>query len=931
MRRFLVIFLSVFSVVCFCASTVSASLRDTIDLKGKWYYRLREAPVSIPAEGMISIPGTLDTNRKGIHVPESDNTSQLSRLFNYSGDVSYVREVVIPESWKDKEIELFIERTRPTRLKIDGHSIGINNRISSPQRYNLTGILTPGKHRLHIIVNNSDSIPDAIRRNSNESSEYTQTSWNGMLGKIHLEAKDRISISYVKIIPDYEKEGFEVELSLSKVSPKKITVEASVPGGKIIKKDIKRFTGFEKLFIPWPKSVTLWSEYTPQVLPVTFSLKDGKAKKDELTINAGASKFAADGSIFRINEDPVFLRGTVNSAVFPLTGHPPMEEEWWDNYFKILKNYGFNHVRFHTWTPPEAAFTAADKIGIYIQAELPLWGEFDRDRKRQDKFLRDEMEGILLEYSSHPSFVMFSLGNELWGDISLMQEYLQLAKIINPKPLMTTGSNVYLGLNGPLEGDEFLVASRIGEEPDGMLRGSFSFADMDTGGILNSSYPNSIWNYSEAVKKSNVPVISHEVGQYQTYPDFNERLKYVGIFRADNFNEFERRAREAGTFIKNEKYHEASGKAAVNLYKRETEAAFRTPGMGGFQLFGLQDYPGQGTALVGLLDAFMDSKGIVSEEEWRRSCADLVILAEFPKFSFHEEEEVEISLLAANFTSRFNPLDSLIWSTSFDDGVLHGVDQKGISNIGKISLTMPKVKIPVKETLILSSPGGEILNSYDFYVYPEKKKHIKNVTVTSDMEEALRLLEKGGRVILYPDSSTVKDASIGPLYINDFWNYRLYRTICDKLNLPASPGSLGMFIDDTHPAFELFPTESYTDVQWYPIIANSRPLIIDRLPKDVDPIVEVIDNTERNFRLALILECNVEKGKLLIISSDMEKASQYPEGEWLLQSLTEYMGSKNCKPEITLTPQQVINLLTKPSDARRIKELKNEIYDSKWE
>jgi len=62
------------------------------------------------------------------------------------------------------------------------------------------------------------------------------------------------------------------------------------------------------------------------------------------------------------------------------------------------------------------------------------------------------------------------------------------------------------------------------------------------------------------------------------------------------------------------------------------EAALRTKNLAGFQLLDLQDYPGKGTALVGILDAFMDNKKLISKEQWNQSCNDVVLLLEFPRY-----------------------------------------------------------------------------------------------------------------------------------------------------------------------------------------------------------------------------------------------------------------------------------------------------------
>ncbi|MCH5238214.1 MAG: beta-glycosidase [Muribaculaceae bacterium] len=922
-RRSCVFFIFLISFIrCYPGSVV----RDTINLCGEWDYRLLGAPLSIPGEGTILLPNTLDLAHKSVYNPESEITDQLRREFSFSGEAIYSNSIDIPDSWKDRYIELFIERTRPSKLWVDDIPFDNCSHISSPQRYNLSSVLTPGRHKISIAINNEDSIPLGIRHNSHECSESTQTNWNGILGNFQLESRPLFHIVNFSALTAENKQVL-FKINFSEPSPFPVSLKLRLDGSLISSVNLQKGTANPDILVELPDSVNYWSAANPYLYLLTIELYDKNGELlDKYSEITGFRKFKTGGNSFLINGDPVFLRGTVNAAVFPMTGHPPLNKEAWIDYFSTLKSYGFNHVRFHSWTPPEACFLAADETGIYIQTELPIWGELDRDLKFQESFLKKDLEGIMDSYSRHPSFVLFSVGNELWGDISLMKEFMERAQELDSDILTTYGSNVYLGMNGQIGDEDFLVISKFDDDIKKSVRGSHSFADDHTGGFFNSHHPNNSETFSYALNNVTVPVIAHETGQYQMYPLFSETEKYQGILKSDNLKEFEKRAGEAGTIRKNEKFAEASGKWAAKLYKAEMEMSQRTPGIGGFQLFGLQDYPGQGTSLIGILDPFMDSKGIISPEDWRQSCDDIAIYAEFPKFCFYDDEKIEIPIKTVNYTSDSEAIKLIDWQTDFAEGSIIAKPGKGLISNGNIRLDMPKVSQPKKFSLNLRDNSNLSSNKYDFWVYPKDAPIVRNVFITKNLDEALSLLNKGERVILCPDSALVANASIDPLFTTDFWNYRMYRTICDEMGLQPSPGTLGLLINDTHPVFQKFPTDNHSDWQWWPVIHHSRPIIIDRLPKDFDPIIEVIDNVERNFRIALMIECNVGRGRLLILSTDMEKAAKYPEGKWLLQSVKEYMGSKECKPLLTLTAEQVTNLLTKPSRTRLIKELKNETY-----
>lgn len=895
--------------------------REIMDLSGVWNYKLLYAPDSIPDAGKIILPGTLDEQHLSVFNAETIDSNQLRREYSFEGEVVYSKEIEVPVNWAGKEIFLNIERTKPSAVFIDGELIGSNTRISSPQNYNVTDYLSPGIHTLEISVDNGISIPPIIRNTSHANSESTQTNWNGILGKMLFEVRNPFHIEKIEVIDKNPGDIPALNIIFSSPAPDNFFLLANINKDKKIKKEIKK--GVSSVLIPVETSINdYWSALNPTLREITLEIMNKKKEiVDDFSFSTGFRSFSTMGKSFIVNGYPVFLRGTVNAAVFPLTGYSPTDLKSWNEYFSILKDYGLNHVRFHSWTPPEAAFTAADNLGIYILTELPLWGEMDRDLKFQNQFLQDELMGIMEAYAQHPSFVLFSPGNELWGDISLMREYMVEARKINPRILSSYGTNVYLGLNGEMGGEDFIVSSKTSGNPKSEIRGSVSFLDSPGGGYLNTNYPNNSFNYNNALKDISVPMISHEVGQYQTYPDFSQIGKYKGILKPDNIKEFKRKAYESGLLNKNLMFSEASGKWATKLYKAELEGAMRTKGLAGIEIFGIQDYPGQGSAFIGILDSFMDSKGFIEPSEWQQSFSDLTVIAELPKYCFVSNESVEVPILKVNFTDNPDSLENIYWKTDFAEGDFSASDVSGVNPETIISLKMPPVKKPKKMELSFASVDGKILNKYDLWIYPEEIKEIKNVAVTNKLNEALSLLQEGGTVLFYTDSATVSATSLEPQFVPDFWNSRMYQKLSREMKDQESPGTLGLYINKDHPAFKNFPTDSHSDWQWYEIVSNSRPLITDRLPKEVNPIISVIDNIDRSYPLALMLECKVGKGKLMILSVDLDNIIDYPEGRWFLHSIKEYMGSKDFKPDLSLNEKQVIDLITKPTAGRRIKEL----------
>ena len=909
----------------------------SLSLAGEWNVTLGDAKEVKHA----MLPGTIDTNHLGFAPSDTTETTHLTRLYAYKGKATYSRTIEIPKQWKKAAVELFLERTKPTWVYVDGNLVDSCNFISTPQRYILPKLKT-GKHQLDIVVDNSRGVPEQVYGSSHAYTEDTQTNWNGIIGEISLK---------------------QVELKAG-----------------------------QKL-----KSGMVQSEsrqYTGKVLPC---FRD----------------FRIEGAHFYADGHPVFLRGKHDAAVWPLTGHVDMTVEGWMKYLGICSAYGINHVRFHSWCPPEAAFVAADSLGIYLQPELPFWGSFDDKDEKLMAFLHQEGENILREYGHHPSFRMMALGNELWGSIDKMKEFVDDFRKIAPDKYYTFGSNYYLGYQGVKEGMDYFTTCRIGGEGWGKYnthtRGSFSFADAYDGGIINHFRPNTTMNFDEACDKwaspqpwqrqdveqtsykraAGIPIISHETGQFQTYPDFREIKKYTGVLYPYNFEIFRRRLAAAGMLSQADDFHKASGLWSVKLYKADIEMDLRTKNMAGFQLLDIQDYPGQGSAFVGILDAFMESKGITTANEWHQWCSSVVPLLVTDRFCYDENEMMNAKVQIANYGGESLKGKKLVWKLDYaldenfgDDAAPNTganidrfnqpsplaqgeipitTDEEGLIDIGEIHHKMKvmadgfndgngtclDVKIPSRKVILtLDIDYGRYdarrhRNTYDLWIYTTEKSldiYKKGVVITSDLtDEVAKKLEKGAKVLWLPTTSknfvasadTISQAgnatpyTVGGLFQTDYWNYRMFKTICENNKKTVSPGTLGILTNPKHPIFCDFPTEMHTNWQWFPVIKESHPLVLDNFAKGVKPIVQVIDNIERNHKLGLVMEWKVGAGKLLVCMSDLEKASEYPEGRAFYESVLSYMRSPEFAPQSEIT---IANLRKKLKEEPRqisLKELNN--------
>ncbi len=891
--------------VLYLISVMVARPQSHINLSGVWNVRAGNAM------GEVKLPGSLSENKIGDVVKDSA-TNMLSEQYGFVGKAKYEREINVPATWMNKVAALYIERSKVTEVFINGTAVGSQNSVSAPHVYLLKNVLKPGKNKIAITVDNTKSLLPL--GGSHAYSEHTQTNWNGILGKFYLRCLNDVDINNVRI--DAQTNGscqlklFVLHLNSEKKSAKKIAITIRDASKKnVARKSVSIVAGTgltEHSILLRVQNPKLWDEYDPYLYSVSISI----AGEYNEAFKFGFRKFETKAGQFINNGRVVFLRGTHEGGVFPLTGYPPMNKEDWINYYRSLKEYGINHVRFHSWTPPQASFEAADETGVFLQPELPLWGHYKTGDTVLFNYMKSEGERIMNAYGNHPSFVMFALGNELEGDTSLMAKMVTGLKTHDSRHLYALGSNNFYWNPQTHPVEDFFVAMRHGKEAEDYstdLRGSFSFADSKGGGIINSLTPNTTRNFSKAIRGLNKPAIGHETGQYQVYPDYKEMSGYIGVLRPLNFAVFKNRLQKAGMLSKADDFLKASGALSALCYKEEIEMALRTPGFGGFQLLDIKDYPGQGTALVGILNAFRKSKSVISKQAWNGFCNDVVPLASFEKYCLVNNELFETSVNIANYgkadvkgkqvTCVLKDCNGTVLFQKVYAGSV--IKQGSITHIGDLKIPLDKITQPSQLIFSIELAGTIYKNYWNIWVYPAedtitiREGMIDGVMVTRNKERFESAKEQGTPVLYIPLHSEIMDKSVGGLFITDFWNYTVFKGAAEKMKREPSPGTLGIITDPAHPLFKGFPTDFHTNWQWWNIIKHSRPMILNDMPGSYFPVVQVIDNIDRNHKLGLIYECPGTKAKVLVCAADLFSCADQPEVKALFKTMIEYVRVNN--------------------------------------
>jgi hypothetical protein len=915
-----------------------------MDLSGEWGFKIdsldvgeNESWFSKDLTDVVKLPASMAENGKGNDVTVNTNWTGnmwndslwykdpkmkkyrqkgnvkvpfwLTPVKDYKGAAWYQKTVNIPEDWKNKKINLHLERVHwESTVWVDDKKVGMQNTLGTSHDYDLSEVLTTGSHVISIRVDNR--IKDInVGIDAHSVSDNTQSNWNGIVGDIQLRATPKLSLGLVKLYPDVSNKTVKVVVQIENYSEAKNVQlmlqakEKSIDGNTLdaLKKEISLNSNNEVVLeYDMGDNPKLWDEFNPNLYEMQLTLKSDEGI-DTKGIDFGMRDFKADGTVFKINGRPIYLRGTLECAIFPKTGYPPTDVDAWKRIFEIIQAHGLNHMRFHSWCPPEAAFQAADEMGVYIQAEASAWLANLGDGTPVDTWLFKEGEAIINAYGNHPSFVMMTYGNEPSGKYhkEYLTKYVNHFKDFDNRRLYTSGAGYPY-----LENMDYY--NHRGPRIQGWNENLKS--------VINAKAPQTEFDWSKFIDKTPMPYVSHEMGQWCVYPNFKEMSKYTGVLKPKNFEIFKETLEENGMEKLADSFLLASGRLQTLCYKADIEAALRTMGMAGFQLLDLHDFPGQGTALVGVLDAFWDEKGYVSPQEFSQFSGQTVPLARLQQRTFKNTDTLSATIEIAHFGE--NELKNVVpeWTlTTFDgsvfaNGKLDKIDISIGNGIQLGTIHQPLNDIEKAQKLTLNIIVNNYKNTWDIWVYPNENTSIPTENsfkvVHKFDSNIIKFLESGGSVLL-----NITKGDIAPEYGGDigigfssiFWN--------TSWTKEQKPHTLGILCNPEHPALADFPTEYHSNWQWWDAMSHSNAIIFDEIP-EINPIVRVIDDWFKNRKTALIFEAKVGKGKLLFSGIDLHtNLNKRLEAQQLLYSLKKYMVSEDFNPRTTLSINEINKLL----------------------
>jgi hypothetical protein len=772
--------------------------------------------------------------------------------------------------------------------------------------------------------------------------------WIGLLGRLELQAHPRVSLSTVDLYPDIRQGAVRLRWVVANPAQSRgkvvVTVNVASPdAGDASPEKPESTSNYQQptsntqqrsgRWRSWTFDLTgepeqvyegtlklespirLWDEFNPCLYELTVGLQSGDSV-DNRHVVFGMRELGRCGTQFTINGKTTFLRGTLEDFIFPLTGHPPVDVESWRKVISIAKLYGLNLFRFHSCCPPEAAFQAADELGFYFQVELPGTScpETDED-PRIDEFLTAELKQILRWYGNHPSLLLVSMGNEqliatgkpefLRRHQAVLAKKVALGQQTDPRHFYTSTSHPYSA--GRID-DYFVSAWPVqgpqGEPLCGIEWGGGYVIDCSR---FNTRPPDTTFDYRAGIEGIDRPLITHEVGQWAVYPDLREISRYHGAQRAFNFEIIRQRLADKGLLDWATDFTRASGMLALALYREEIESALRTPGLAGFMLLDIHDFPGQGTSPVGILNALWESKGLITPQDFRRFNAPCVLLARMARRVWTNADSFEAVIELANY----GPIElqgQATWTITdqSDHIVAQGrlpaqiVGQGTLSPLGTVSVPLGNVEVPTKLVLRVEFQGVTA-NDWDAWVYPNEPIAIpcEGITLARGWDEATEnILRQGGNVLLMLTSKTAPNAVPGT-FTSVFWNVQMKHHQVSK--------TMGILCDPAHPALAGFPTEFHSNWQWWDPIMRGCAIPIDALSPAMRPIVRVIDSFTENRQLALIFEVKVGPGKVLVCATDIvNNLDSRPVARQLRQSLLAYMDGPAFHPDVEISMEDIV-------------------------
>ncbi|MGH9160898.1 MAG: glycoside hydrolase family 2 protein [Vicinamibacteraceae bacterium] len=910
----------VFALMAVLVQLVCAAERARIDLNGTWELRLDPRnrgetegwqTIDVPFEQSIDVPGAWQAQGVG--------QRSGSLRHDYTGAAWYRKRVAIPATWKGKVVRLRIGGAhRYTALFVNGVRIGEHRGFSAPFQFDVTGHLRPGADNVIVLrISNPGSVPTLSPREQRGDRPTGMLNylgnWGGIYGHVELQASEPTWIEDVYVRPDIERgvARFRVTVRSREAEAYPAELRVLVSPSHESRTSLRISRGDDTVVdveVPIPNA-RLWSPEHPHLYEAAVTLWRGETEYDRLDERFGMREVSTDGNVLLLNGKPLYLRGYGDDNIEVLTGFPPASREVYLKRLRLARSFGFNAVRFHSMTPAEELFHAADEVGILVMAELPV--AYTQYFLPHRDLLRGELERIVRTFRNRPSFLSIALGNELNED--------WLETDAEKKRLQDTVAQLYH------------VAKKL--HPDGLVLSNDGYIVRPT---------DMVSHFDDGLP--DLPTIKHEFGGYYcSLPDISLIDRFTGVLLPTWLDAKKRWVHERDLTEQYPLYLRHSQRLQQLGRKAQIENVRRQAHITGYHYWLIVDFPGgtgEGDSWEeGWFDYFWRPKGI-SPSEGREINAPVLPLvgADVDDRTLWRDSTKTIGVTVSNYGSDDLRGAQLSWKLLADDEV--------VVQEGDVRIDVPMGSVAeVAEIAVRPPPGNEAqafelevaingrhLNRWTLWAFPRDARlpqpeipvystvkwagierfypfvrrdapdeDAEGLLVTSALDEdTLRFLRAGGRVWLLADSDQFAPRAGAGFF-------------------PEAGGALGTLVRD-HPAVDGFPHEGVCDLQFYNLLEGAVPFPLDDWPKEFQPIIggirttaSFLSKTKNLSHVGYLFEARVGAGRLLVTTLRLRQHldEAYPEAVHLFDRLLRYATGHRFAPAHAVDVEQLAPLMSR--------------------
>ena len=399
-----------------------------VSLNGTWSFKLAPTEAEANALRLFHAPGFAADGFKPIPVPGNWTTFGFEEPHYVNGTTSegfYRHRFVAPPEIEGRRVLLHFGGVwQSAEVWLNGRLLGRHDSGFTGFAFDAGPALLPGQ-RNELAVRVRQQTP-LFKLDANDD-------WGlpGIYRDVWLEIMPKEwHLQSVEVVTDFDEAFRDAVLRVRTLVMRNERADFFAPSPPfevhaILRRDgreVKRgtFTGVvngahnsHEVFLALPVATpAAWTAETPHLYDLRVELR-----RDGVVVHAwedriGFREVSTAGGVFRLNGQPVKLRGVARHDQHPDVGRATRREHWLED-IRLMKAANINAVRTAHYPPAEGFLRLCDELGLYVINEIPLG--FGGDRMSDPSFTEGallRLHGTVSRDGNRPSVVVWSLGNE---------------------------------------------------------------------------------------------------------------------------------------------------------------------------------------------------------------------------------------------------------------------------------------------------------------------------------------------------------------------------------------------------------------------------------------------------------------------------------------------------------------------------------------